>query len=38
MFEPLAIGKWTLNAEVSDDSRTSRTSGRTGWSWRAAGA
>ena len=21
MFEPLAIGNWTLNAEVSDDSR-----------------
>ena len=30
MLEPLAIGKWTLKAEVSDDSRTSRSSGRTG--------
>ena len=30
MFEPLAIGNWTLNAEVSDDSRTRISSGRTG--------
>ena len=30
MFEPLAIGKRTLNAEVSDDSSTRKTSGRTG--------
>ena len=27
MFEPLAIGNWTLKAEVSDDSRTRKTSG-----------
>src|SRR5262245_32195817 len=30
MFEPLAIANWTLNAEVSDDSRTKNTSGTTG--------
>ena len=30
MFEPLAIGNWTLKADVSDDSRTRKTSGRTG--------
>ena len=30
MFDPLAIGKCTLKAEVSDDSRTSKTSGMTG--------
>jgi hypothetical protein len=30
MFEPLAIGNWTLNAEVSDDSRTRKTSGASG--------
>jgi len=30
MLEPLAIGKWTLKAEVNDESRTSSRSGRTG--------
>src|SRR5471032_2822488 len=30
MFEPLAIGNWTLNADVSDDSRTRNTSGTMG--------
>ena len=30
MLEPLAIGKWTLKAEVSDDTSTRRRSGRTG--------
>ena len=30
MFEPLAIGNWTLNAEVSDDRRTKNSSGMTG--------
>ena len=30
MFEPLAIGNWTLKADVSDDSRTRNSSGRTG--------
>ena len=30
MFEPLAIGNCTLKAEVSDERRTRKTSGRTG--------
>src|SRR5207248_9289917 len=30
MLEPLAMGKWTLKAEVSDDTSTSRSSGRIG--------
>src|SRR5262245_3172013 len=30
MFEPLAIGNCTLNAEVSDDRRIRKTSGRIG--------
>jgi hypothetical protein len=30
MFEPLAMGRWTLKAEVSDESRTRKTSGRSG--------
>ena len=30
MLEPLAIGNWTLNAEVSDETRTSSTSGTIG--------
>ena len=30
MFEPLAIGKWTLNAEVSDERTMKKTSGGTG--------
>src|SRR5215213_5024421 len=30
MFEPPAIGKWTLNAAVRLESRTRDTSGRTG--------
>src|SRR5437879_8113659 len=30
MLEPLAMGNWILNAEVSDESRTSTSSGRTG--------
>ena len=30
MFEPLAIGKWTLKADVSDDSSTKNSRGRTG--------
>src|SRR5262249_5865261 len=30
MFEPLAIANWTLNAEVSDDSRTRKNSGTIG--------
>src|SRR5436190_7233968 len=30
MFDPLAIGNCTLNAEVSDDSRTRTISGTTG--------
>ena len=30
MFEPLAIGNWTLKAEVSDDSRTRKRSGGSG--------
>src|SRR5438093_12233375 len=33
MLEPLAIGKWTLNADVSDDRSTRSSSGRTGVSW-----
>src|SRR4051812_6547708 len=31
MFEPLAIGNWTLNAENNDESRTRKSRGRTGW-------
>ena len=27
MFEPLAIGKWTLNADVSDDRTMKKRSG-----------
>src|SRR5918999_3820532 len=30
MFEPPAIGKWTLNADVSEDNRTRMTSGTIG--------
>src|SRR6187399_1535313 len=30
MLEPLAIGNWILNEDVSDDRTTMRTSGRTG--------
>ena len=30
MLTPLAIGKWTLKADVSDESRMSTTSGVTG--------
>ena len=30
MFDPLAIGNSTLNADVSDDSRTRKISGMTG--------
>jgi hypothetical protein len=30
MFEPPAIGKWTLNAAVRLDSSTKTSSGRTG--------
>ena len=30
MFEPLAIGRWTLKAEVSDDSSTRKRSGGSG--------
>jgi hypothetical protein len=30
MFEPLAIGNWTLKADVSDDSRTKNRSGPIG--------
>lgn len=30
MFDPLAIGNCTLKPDVSDDTRTSHTSGRTG--------
>ena len=30
MFEPLAIGKCTLNADVSDESRTKKSRGRIG--------
>ena len=30
MFEPLAIGNWTLKADVSDDSRTRNSSGTMG--------
>src|SRR2546430_2141676 len=30
MFEPLAIGNWILNAEVSDDRKTRKISGSTG--------
>src|SRR5438874_333441 len=30
MLTPLATGKWILNADVSDDSRTSSNSGRMG--------
>src|SRR5437763_13076706 len=30
MFEPLAIGKWTLNADVSEESSTKKSSGRIG--------
>src|ERR1051325_8699161 len=30
MFDPLAIGKWTLNAEVSDDRTTKKSSGGIG--------
>ena len=30
MFEPLAIGNWTLKAEVSDERRTRISSGGTG--------
>ena len=38
MFEPLAIGNCTLKAEVSDDSRTRKTSGRQRRERRRAGA
>src|SRR4051812_47939349 len=31
MFEPLAIGNWTLKAENSEESRTRKSSGRIGW-------
>jgi len=30
MFEPLAIANCTLNADVSDESRTRKTSGTSG--------
>src|SRR5450759_851750 len=30
MFEPLAMGNWILNADVSDDSRTRKRSGTMG--------
>src|SRR5436190_19858586 len=30
MLEPLAMGRWTLKADVSDESRTKKTSGRIG--------
>src|SRR5713226_6523615 len=30
MFEPLAIGRWTLKADVSDDSVTRNRSGSSG--------
>src|SRR5206468_113749 len=30
MFEPLAIGNWILNADVSDDSRIRNSSGMIG--------
>src|SRR5438045_3741775 len=30
MLEPLAIGKWTVNAEVSEESRTNKSSGTIG--------
>ena len=30
MLEPLAIGNWILNADVSDDSRTRNSSGMMG--------
>ena len=30
MLEPLAIGNWILKADVSDDSRMRKISGRTG--------
>ena len=30
MLTPLAIGKWTLKADVNDDSRTSTRSGSRG--------
>src|SRR6266850_574730 len=30
MLEPLAIGNWTLNAEVSDESAIRKTSGSSG--------
>lgn len=30
MFEPLAIGNWTLNVDVSDESSTRKTSGAIG--------
>lgn len=30
MFDPLAIGNWTLNAEVSAESRTRNSSGTIG--------
>ena len=30
MFEPLAIGNWILNAEVSDESRTRTSRGTIG--------
>jgi hypothetical protein len=30
MFEPLAIGKWTLNADVSDERSTRKSSGTIG--------
>src|SRR3977135_2214881 len=30
MLEPLAMGRWTLKADVSDESRTRKMSGRIG--------
>src|SRR4051794_34044198 len=36
MFEPLAIGNWTLNAEVRDESRTRNSSGMIGVNWARA--
>ena len=30
MFEPLAMGKWTLNADVSDERTMKKSSGGTG--------
>ena len=30
MLDPLAIGNWTLNADVSEESRTRNTSGSSG--------